>query len=65
VNGNESFGYGEVRMSRTVNPGKYFLSYSASGNDTGPDSNGVLEVRQELESPRLAVTFSSWSAVYE
>lgn len=65
VSGNESFGYGEVRMSTTVNPGKYFLSFDASGNDTTGSTRGVLEVRQELESPRLAVTFSSWAAVYE
>jgi type IV pilus assembly protein PilY1 len=66
VSGNDSFGYGEVRMSRTVKPGKYFLTFAASGNDTGgADSQGVLEVRQELESPRLPVTFSSWAAVYE
>jgi hypothetical protein len=25
----------------------------------------VLEVRQELTSPRLAVTFESWATVYE
>jgi type IV pilus assembly protein PilY1 len=64
VSGNESFGYGEVRMSRTVNPGKYFLTFDASGNDTN-NTRGVLEVRQELDSPRLPVTFSSWAAVYE
>jgi type IV pilus assembly protein PilY1 len=65
VNGNESFGYGEVRMSKTVKPGKYYLTFDASGNDTGSSSRGVLEVRQQLESPRLPVTFSSWAAVYE
>lgn len=64
VTGNDSFGYGEVRMSKTVNPGKYFLTFDASGNDT-QNARGVLEVRQELESPRLPVTFSSWAAVYE
>jgi hypothetical protein len=64
VNGEDSFGYGEVRMSRTVKPGKYFLSFAASGNDT-ENTRGVREVRQELESPRLPVTFSSWAAVYE
>jgi type IV pilus assembly protein PilY1 len=66
VSGNDSFGYGEVRMSRTVNPGKYFLTFAASGNDAGgAEAQGVLQVRQELESPRLPVTFSSWAAVYE
>jgi len=64
VSGNESFGYGEVKMSRTVKPGRYFLTFDASGNDT-QNTRGVLEVRQELESPRLPVTFSSWAAVYE
>ena len=65
VSGNETFGYGEVRMSRQANPGRYFLSYSASGNTTEADSRGVLEVREELPSPRLPVTFQSWAAVYE
>lgn len=65
IDGNESFGYGEVRMSTQVNPGRYFLSYGASGNNSGANSRGVLEVRQELENPRLAVTFESWGAVYE
>ncbi|HTV21452.1 MAG TPA: hypothetical protein VMG12_22345, partial [Polyangiaceae bacterium] len=65
VSGNESFGYGQVKMSKTVKPGKYYLTFDASGNDTGSNSRGVLEVRQQLESPRLAVTFSSWAAVYE
>jgi type IV pilus assembly protein PilY1 len=65
VGGNESFGYGAVKMSRTVKPGKYFLTFDASGNNTGSDARGVLEVRQELEHPRLPVSFSSWTAVYE
>jgi type IV pilus assembly protein PilY1 len=65
VTGNETFGYGEVRMSTTVKPGKYFLSFDASGNDTVAGKRGVLDVQKELPSPRLAVTFSSWAAVYE
>ena len=65
VSGNESFGYGEVRMSKTVKPGRYFLTFDVSGNDSTSSSRGVLEVRQELDSPRLPVTFSSWAAVYE
>jgi type IV pilus assembly protein PilY1 len=65
VGGNETFGYGEVRMSRTVKPGKYYLSFGASGNTSGPDARGVLEVRQELANPDLSVSFSSWAAVYE
>ncbi len=69
VAGNESFGYGEVRMSTEVNPGRYFLTFEASGNNTddgsGTASRGVLEVRQQLESPRLPVTFESWAVVYE
>lgn len=65
VDGNESFGYGTVKMSRTVKPGRYFLTFQASGNDSESSTRGVLEVRQELESPRLPVTFSSWAAVYE
>jgi type IV pilus assembly protein PilY1 len=65
VSGNESFGYGEVRMSTTVKPGKYYLTFDASGNNTGTDARGVLEVRQEVESPKLSVSISSWAAVYE
>lgn len=66
VGGNDSFGYGEVRMSRTVKPGKYYLTFDASGNDSGgATSRGVFEAREELASPRLPVTFSSWAAVYE
>jgi type IV pilus assembly protein PilY1 len=65
VGGNETFGYGEVRMSRTVAPGKFYLTFGASGNDSGPESRGVLEVRQELANPQLSVSFSSWAAVYE
>lgn len=65
IDGNESFGYGEVRMSTEVNPGRYFLSYGASGNNSGATSRGVLEVRQELPTPQLAVTFESWATVYE
>jgi type IV pilus assembly protein PilY1 len=65
VSGNDTFGYGEVRMSRTVKPGKVYLTFDASGNNTGSDARGVLEVRQELASPRMPVSFSSWAAVYE
>jgi type IV pilus assembly protein PilY1 len=65
VDGNDAFGYGQVQMSRTVNPGKFYLTFDASGNNSGPDSRGVLEVRQELQSPQLPVSFSSWAAVYE
>ena len=65
VTGNDSFGYGSVRMSKHVNPGKYFLSFAASGNDNDSDHLGVLEVRQELTAPRLPVTFQSWAVVYE
>jgi type IV pilus assembly protein PilY1 len=65
VTSNDSFGYGEVRTSRTVKPGKYYLTFDASGNNSPAGSRGVLEVREELESPRLPVTFSSWAAVYE
>jgi hypothetical protein len=52
-------------MSTKVNPGRYFLSYGASGNNSGATPRGVLEVRRELENPRLAVTFESWATVYE
>jgi type IV pilus assembly protein PilY1 len=65
VSGNDSFGYGEVKMSQQVNPGRYFLSFDASGNNTGSDGRGVLEVRQQLTSPQLPVTFQSWAVVYE
>lgn len=65
VSGNETFGYGEVRMSRTVKPGKFYLTFAASGNNSGANSRGVLEVKQELASPQLSVSFSSWAAVYE
>jgi hypothetical protein len=65
VSGNDTFGYGEVRMSRTVNQGKFYLTFDASGNNTGSGAPGVLEVRQELAAPRMPVTFSSWAAVYE
>jgi type IV pilus assembly protein PilY1 len=63
VSGNESFGYGQVLMAKKVTPGNYFLSYGASGN--GGDPRGVLEVRQQLPSPQLAVTFDSWAVIYE
>jgi hypothetical protein len=66
IAGNESFGYGEVTMSTEVKPGRYFLSFGASGNSTGSgNSRGIKEVRHDLESPRLPVTFESWSVVYE
>jgi type IV pilus assembly protein PilY1 len=66
IEGNDSFGYGEVKMSTEIHPGKYYLTFEASGNDTGgSDSRGVLEVRKELDSPKLAVTFQSWAVVYE
>lgn len=65
ITGNESFGYGEVRMSKEVKPGKYFLALDISGNDSDSAANGVLQDRIELPSPRLPVTFSSWAAVYE
>jgi hypothetical protein len=65
VSGNETFGYGEVKMSKTVKPGKYYLTYEASGNNSVAHSRGVLDVRNELENPHLAVSISSWTAVYE
>jgi type IV pilus assembly protein PilY1 len=65
VGGNDTFGYGEVRMSRTSNPGRYYLTFNASGNNTGSDARGVLEVKQQLATPSLPVSFSSWTAVYE
>jgi hypothetical protein len=66
VGGNETFGYGEVRMSKTVTPSKFYLTFDASGNDSGgAEAQGVLEVRQELPNPQLSVSFSSWAAVYE
>jgi type IV pilus assembly protein PilY1 len=60
---NESFGYGTVTMAKKVTPGKYYLTYGASGNSGDP--RGVLEVKQQLPSPDLAVTFDSWAVVYE
>lgn len=63
VAGNDSFGYGTVMMAKKVTPGKYFLTYGASGNSGDP--RGVLEVRQQLPNPNLAVTFDSWAVVYE
>jgi type IV pilus assembly protein PilY1 len=63
VSGNDSFGYGTVTMAKKVNPGKYYLTYGASGNSG--DARGVLEVKQQLSSPNLAVTFDSWAVVYE
>jgi hypothetical protein len=65
VDGNESFGYGQVMRSRHVNPGRYYLTFDASGNNSGSGSRGVLEVRQQLDRPNLPVTFQSWAVVYE
>jgi type IV pilus assembly protein PilY1 len=63
IDGNDSFGYGDVNMSKTINPGKYFLSYAASGNTTNP--RGVLNTQEELPAPQLPVRFDSWAVVYE
>jgi hypothetical protein len=63
IDGNDSFGYGDVTMSKTVKPGRFFLSFEVSGS--GADPRGVLEVRQELDTPRMPVTFDSWALIYE
>ena len=63
IDGNDSFGYGDVYMSKTVTPAKYYLTYGASGN--GGTERGVLEVQKQLPNPNLAVTFDSWAVVYE
>lgn len=63
IDGNDSFGYGQVSMSRTVRPGRFFLTFEVSGSSADP--RGVLEVRQELASPRLPVTFESFALIYE
>jgi type IV pilus assembly protein PilY1 len=67
VGGNDSFGYGKVTRAKKVNPGKYYLSWSASGNTTGSgtDSRGVRNFDDELPTPPLPVTFQSWALVYE
>jgi type IV pilus assembly protein PilY1 len=63
ISGNDSFGYGTVRMTTTVQPARFFLTYAVSGS--ADDPRGVLEVRQELESPHLPVSFESWAMIYE
>lgn len=63
IGGNDSFGYGQVSMSRTVRPGRFFLTFEVSGSSA--DARGVLEVKQELASPRLPVTFDSFALIYE
>jgi len=67
VEGNDTFGYGQVTRPKTVNPGKFYLSYSASGNTTGSDDNvqGVSTFTSEVPTPPLPVTFQSWALVYE
>jgi type IV pilus assembly protein PilY1 len=66
ISGNDSFGYGEVKMSTEIHPGKYYLSFDASGNDEGgTESRGVFQDKKKLESPKLSVTFQSWAVVYE
>jgi hypothetical protein len=63
VEGNDSFGYGTVSMSKTVKPGKFFLTFEVSGSSA--DARGVLEVKQELSSPHIPVTFESFALIYE
>jgi type IV pilus assembly protein PilY1 len=63
IDGNTSFGYGSVTMSRRVNPGRFFLTFEVSGSNA--DARGVLEVRQQLTTPRIPVSFESWALVYE
>jgi len=63
IDGNDSFGYGQVNMSTKVNPGRFFLTFEVSGSSEG--ARGVLEVKEELDSPRVPVTFESFSLIYE
>ena len=63
IAGNDSFGYGTVSMTTTVQPARFFLTYDVSGSTDDP--RGVLEVRQELASPHLPVSFESWAMIYE
>ncbi len=63
IDGNDSFGYGSVSMSTKVNPGRFFLTFEVSGSRE--DARGVLEVKQQLQSPRVPVTFESFSLIYE
>lgn len=67
VDGNDSFGYGQVSRARKVNPGKYYLQYTASGNTTGGanEARGVRTYSDEVPIPPLPVTFQSWALVYE
>ncbi len=63
ISGDEGFGYGTVMTSRTVTPGRRFLSFEISGS--GEDPRGVAEIRQELTTPRLPVTFESFAIIYQ
>jgi hypothetical protein len=63
ISGNDSFGYGSVSMTTTVQPARFFLTYDVSGSTDDP--RGVLEVRRELDSPHLPVSFESWAMIYE
>ncbi|HEU4579269.1 MAG TPA: hypothetical protein VFS67_13485 [Polyangiaceae bacterium] len=73
ITGDESFGYGAVEMSRQVNPGKFFLNYTISGvpatkgsdDSTQSVSNGLTDVKTELPSPHVPVSFQSWALIYE
>ena len=64
---NDTFGYGQVTESETVTPGEYYLSWAASGNNTGSGSEGrgVDLQDRKLERPHPPVTFQSWALVYE
>jgi type IV pilus assembly protein PilY1 len=59
----ESFNYGSVSSSSTVNPGQFFLSFATSGTTEG--TNGVQEQTVPLTAPRVPVTFESWALIYE
>jgi type IV pilus assembly protein PilY1 len=67
VDGNDSFGYGQVSRATKVNPGKYYLTYTASGDNTGggTETQGVRTYEDEVAMPPLPVTFQSWAMVYE
>jgi type IV pilus assembly protein PilY1 len=66
VAGNDTFGYGTVERPKDVTPGDYYLSYTASGNNTGNGvENGIRTFDELLPTPPLPVTFQSWALVYE
>lgn len=63
--GSEGFGYGTISMSTEINPGRHFLTYNVSGSNSDTATSGVDQVKDELPTVRLPVSFESFALVYE